>query len=137
MLKNVVVAGRTLTQSNPLPGNTVVFTLVETDLPAQRITASGSPVLLQEIRLACTCSGSIDVAGNITYTGAGNASITASTPRVSGEGQQVLLEGDNVTLQCDGTSTNTQTSVTTPGVKASVTVTVTNAGQNKVLANDT
>lgn len=136
MLKPVAVLGRTLTQSNPQPGPTVTFSLVETDVPALRVTAQGSAVALQQISLVCTCSGTLDAAGNITYTGSGAAAITANTPRVTGHMQQVLREGDQVTLSCTGTSTNTQTNVTTPDVPASVTVTISDAGQTKVLAND-
>jgi len=135
MQKNVVVSGRTLTQSGATP-STVTFTLTPVDVPAMRITGQNSPVLLQEIQITCVCGGTVDAAGNLTYVGDGSGSIVASTPHVSGEGQDVLLEGDNVTINCSGTSTNTSSGVTTDGVPASVTVTISSAGQTRVTAND-
>jgi hypothetical protein len=49
------------------------------------------------------------------------------------QGESVLVEGDWVNITCNGTITDTSSSATSPG-SASVTVTITNAGQSSVFA---
>jgi hypothetical protein len=135
MLKQIVVAGRELAQSDKKPdppNGAVVYTLTETDHPAQRTTLEGKAVLLEQIKLECACSGSI---GLNSYTGDGTASIAANTPRVTCEGQQLLLLGDNATVNCTGTTT-TPSGATTAGVAASVSVAISDAAQTTGLASD-
>src|SRR4051794_29166353 len=136
MLKQVAVAGYTFEQSNPLPAAAVTFTITVEDVPAQRVTATSKPVLVKELSLNCTCSGSLEKAGQITYAGTGSGVLVATTSRVTCEGREVIARGDNVTVECTGTSTDTKTGTTTPGVGASVKVTVIDAGQTIVLASD-
>jgi hypothetical protein len=136
MLKRMVVAGRSLAQSDPKPDpptGAVVYTLTdEKDLSTERTTLEGKAVLLEEIKLECACSGSI---GSDTYKGDGKASIAAKSARVTCEGHQLLLLGDKVTVNCTGT-TKSPSGATTPNVKASVTVTISDAAQTTGLAND-
>ena len=42
-----------------------------------------------------------------TYVGSGNAEIVAQRQRVSCEGKPLLLVGDQVTITCSGTATDT------------------------------
>jgi uncharacterized Zn-binding protein involved in type VI secretion len=132
MAKLVAVAGRTLTQSNPTPA-TVNFTIVETDLPATRTKGSGQPVLIDRIALACTCGGNFSPTQK--YVGTGNAEIVSGRQRLRCEGKPLLLIGDQVTIACSGTATDT-TSGTTMPANASVTVTITDAKQTTVRANE-
>jgi hypothetical protein len=128
------VTGRTLTQSNPQPpppAGAVVFAITATHLAAQRSTGEGTPLVLQQIQLSCTCSGTI---GPDTYAGIGQAVIAAGTARVTCEGHELVLEGANMVVPCSGTTTAPD-GTTKPNVPASVTVTVTKAGQESVLAN--
>jgi hypothetical protein len=134
-LKPVVVVGYTLTQSDKSPvqsppATDVTYTLTPTPSPAQRTTAEGKAVLLKELALQCTASGTIN---SLAYSGTGSASIVAHTPRVTCEGEQLLLEGDNVTVSCTGTVT---TSSGTSPAASSVKVTITNAAQTTVVADD-
>ncbi len=131
MLKKIVIAGRTLDQSDPQPA-TVTFTLEETDHPAQRTTLAGEAVLLEDIEVTCECSGTVD--GN-TYVGKGRAAITAQSPRITCEGNELLLVGDAVKVNCIGTSTAAN-GTTIGGVAASVSVAISEAGQTTGLAND-
>lgn len=138
-LKPVAVVGRTLTQSDKSPtpsppATDVTFTLAPTDNPAQRTTAGSKAVLLKEIKLQCACTGTMN---SLTYVGSGSASIVPHTPRVACEGEQILLQGDNVTVNCTGTTTNPTTGATVAtNVPSSVKVTITDAGQTTVLADD-
>jgi hypothetical protein len=128
----ITVAGRTLTQSNPTPA-TVTFTIVETDVPAARTNGAGHPVLLDRISLACTCSGNFSPTQ--TYVGSGNAQIVAQRQRVSCEGKPLLLVGDQVTITCSGTATDTA-SGTPVAANASITVTIGNGNQTTIFANE-
>lgn len=134
-LKPVVVVGYTLTESDKSPVESpttkVTYTLTPTPSPAQRTTAEGKAVLLKELKLQASASGTIN---SLTYTGSGNATIVAHTPRVACEGEQLLLEGDNVTVSCTGTVTN-PSGGTSPAA-SSVKLTITDAAQTTVLADD-
>jgi hypothetical protein len=132
MGKLIVVTGRTLTQSNLTPA-TVTFTIVETDSPAARTNGDGHPILTDRISLVCTCSGSF--LPTQTYVGSGNAEIVSQRQRVRCEGKPLLLVGDQVTLTCSGTATDT-TSGATMEAKASVTVTIGDSNQAAILANE-
>jgi hypothetical protein len=132
MRKLITVAGRTLTQSNPTPA-TVTFTIVETDVPAARTSGAGHPVLLDRIALACTCSGNFSPTQ--TYVGSGNAQIVSQRQRVSCEGKPLLLVGDQVTITCSGTATDTASGTPVPA-NASVTVTIGNGNQTTIFANE-
>jgi hypothetical protein len=132
MGKLVAVAGRTLTQSNPTPA-TVTFTIVETDLPAARTKGSGHPVLIDRISLACTCGGNFSPTQ--TYEGTGNAEIVSGRQRVRCEGKPLLLVGDQVTIACSGTAKDTTSGTTVPA-QASVTVTIGDANQTTLFANE-
>ncbi|MGC4072992.1 MAG: hypothetical protein QM760_10810 [Nibricoccus sp.] len=103
----------------------------EINVPAIHTRAGGSPVILKEIQLSLVLTGSLPAGA---FAGTASGSITASTPRVQGEGQSLLVLGDQVTLTCnDGTTTAPGSSpVSTP---ASVQVTITDAGQISVFAN--
>jgi hypothetical protein len=106
---------------------------VETDVPAARANGGGHPVLIDRISLACSCSGNFSA--KQTYVGSGNAQIVAQRQRVSCEGKALLLVGDQVTIACSGTATDTASD--TPGpANASVTVTITDAGQTTVFAHE-
>jgi hypothetical protein len=128
----ITVAGRTLTQSNLTPA-TVTFTIVETDVPAARTNGAAHPVLVDRISLACTCSGNFSPTQ--TYVGSGNAQIVAQRQRVSCEGKPLLLVGDQVTITCSGTATDTA-SGTPVAANASVTVTIGNGNQTTIFANE-
>jgi hypothetical protein len=132
MGKLFAVAGRTLAQSNPTPA-TVTFTIAETGIPAARTNGNAHPVLIDKISLACTCSGNFSPTQ--TYVGTGNAEIVSTRQRVRCEGKPLLLVGDQVTITCSGTATDT-TSGTTVDAKASVTVTIGSANQTTMLANE-
>jgi hypothetical protein len=132
MGKLIAVAGRTLTQSNPTPA-TVTFTIVETDVPAARTNGGAHPALLDRIALACTCSGNFSPTQ--TYLGSGNTEIVAQRQRVRCEGKPLLLVGDQVTITCSGTATDTA-SGTPVSANASVTVTITAGNQSTILANE-
>jgi hypothetical protein len=132
MGKLIVVAGRTLEQSKLTP-DTVKCTIVETDVPAARTNGNAQPVLIDRISLACTCSG--DFSPTQTYVGSGNAEIVAQRQRVSCEGKPLLLVGDQVTITCSGTATDTA-SGTPVAANASVTVTIGNGNQSTIFANE-
>jgi hypothetical protein len=132
MGKIIAVAGRTLTQSNATP-DTVIFTIVETDVPAARTNGGAHPLLIDRISLACTCSGNFSPTQ--TYAGSGNAQIVAKRQRVSCEGKPLLLVGDQVTITCSGTARDTASGTPVPA-NASVTVTITAGNQPTILANE-
>jgi hypothetical protein len=132
MGKLIAVAKRTLTQSNPTP-LTVTFKIRETDLPAARTNGDADPVLLDKISLECTCSGNFSPTQ--TYVGSGRADIVSTRKRVRCEGKPLLLVGDQVTITCSGKATDT-TSGTTVDADATVTVTISDANQTTILANE-
>lgn len=132
MGKLIVVAGRTLEQSDPSP-DTVIFTIAETDVAAARTNGKAQPMLIDRISLACTCSG--DFSRTQTYVGAGNAEILARRDRVRCEGKPLLLVGDQVTIACSGTATDKTTAATAPA-NASVTVTIVDGNQTTILTNE-
>jgi hypothetical protein len=132
MGKLITVAGRTLIQSNPMPP-TVIFTIVETDVPAARTNGGAHPLMIDRISLACSCSGNF--AATQTYVGSGNAEIVARRQRVHCEGKPPLLVGDQVTITCWGTATDTASGTPVPA-NASVTVTITAGNQATILANE-
>jgi len=136
MQQQIAILGRTLTTTvlvpTPAPPGFVVQ-LTPTDNPAQHCDATSKSVLIQQIALTCNCSGDW-VTGTSTFAGAGSGNIVASTPRVQCEGQSILTLGDKVTIRCPGTITTTAGGSTTPGT-ASITVTITAAGQVTVDAN--
>jgi hypothetical protein len=132
MAQLIAVKGRSLAQSNPTPA-TVSFTITETDVPAARTNGHGQPILIDRISLACTCSGNFSPTQ--TYVGSGNAEIVASRQRVRCEGKPLLLVGDQVTITCSGTATDT-VSGTPVEAKASVTVTIVDGNQTTVIANE-
>jgi hypothetical protein len=132
MLKQPAVAGRTLTLSEQDPASAVLtFTLTPVDDTAQRTTAEGKSLVIKQIQIEATCSGQID---SDTFAGKGSATISAASPRVTCEGQELVLEGANVVLTCNGTRTDP--SGNTKAGKASVRVTVSDAGQTSVEADD-
>ena len=55
--------------------------------------------------------------------------------RVSCEGKPLLLVGDQVTITCSGTATDTASGTPAP-VNASVTVTIGNGNQTTISANE-
>jgi hypothetical protein len=132
MAQLIAVKGRSLAQSNPTPA-TVSFTITETDVPAARTNGHGQPILIDRISLACTCSGNFSPTQ--TYVGSGNAEIVASRQRVRCEGKPLLLVGDQVTITCSGTATDT-VSGTPVAAKASVTVTIVGGNQTTIIANE-
>jgi hypothetical protein len=129
MEKLITVSGRVLplfNKSHPL----LSYTITETDIKALRTTVGNKEVLVSQIQLTCQCSGDF-VKGTSTFVGTGSAVIVANTSRVECEGQSILLEGDKVTVTCDGTITQTSTGATSLG-KASVEVEIKNANQTNV-----
>ena len=132
MGKLIVVAGRTLQQSDPSP-TTVTFTITETDVAAKKTNGNAHPVLIDRISLACTCSG--DFSPTQTYVGSGNMEILPSRNRVRCEGKPLLLVGDQVTITCSGTATD-KTTAATVAANASVTVTIVDGNQTNILANE-
>jgi hypothetical protein len=132
MGKLIAVAGRTLTQSNPTPA-TVTFKIVETDVPAARANGGAHPVLIDRISLACTCSGNFSPTQ--TYVGSGNAQIVPQRQRVRCEGKPLLLVGDQATITCSGTATDTA-SGTPVAANASVTVTIGDGNQTTIFAHE-
>jgi hypothetical protein len=130
MGKLITVARRTLTQSNPTPA-TVIFTIRETDVPAVRTNGNAQPMLLDRISLECTCSGSFSMTQ--TYEGSGRADIVATRERVRCEGKSLLLVGDQVTITCSGMAKDASGSVP---ANATVTVTISDANQTTILANE-
>jgi hypothetical protein len=132
MGKLIAVAKRTLTQSNPTP-LTVTFKIRETDVPAARTNGNAHPVLLDRISLECTCSGNFSPTQ--TYVGSGRADIVSTRKRVRCEGKPLLLVGDQVTITCWGTATDTASGTPVPA-NASVTVTITAGNQATILANE-
>jgi hypothetical protein len=132
-VRAVVVEGRTLTESDETP-STVTFTRTTAkNDPAARWSIEGHAALLAEIKLSYTCTGKIS---GLTYTGSGDASIVANTPRLKCEDKQVLLEGDKVVVKCTGKTTSTSTPpVVTEDVASTVTVTISDAGQATVLTD--
>jgi hypothetical protein len=132
MGKLIAVAKRTLTQSNPTP-LTVTFAIRETDVPAARTNGNAHPMLLDKISLECTCSGNFSPTQ--TYVGSGRADIVSTRERVRCEGKPLLLAGDQVTITCSGKATDT-TSGTTVDADATVTVTISDASQTTILANE-
>jgi hypothetical protein len=130
MGKLIAVAKRTLTQSNPTPAK-VTFTIRETDVPAARTNGNGQPMLLDKISLECTCGG--DFSPSQTYQGSGRADIVATRERVRCEGKALLLVGDQVTITCSGMATDASGSVP---ANATVTVTISDANQTTILANE-
>jgi hypothetical protein len=132
MGKLIAVAQRTLTQSNPTPA-TVTFKIRETDVPAARTSGNDHPVLLDRISLECTCSGNFSPTQ--TYVGSGRADIVSTRERVRCEGKPLLLVDDQVTITCSGKATDT-TSGTTVDADAKVTVTISDASQTTILANE-
>jgi hypothetical protein len=131
MGKLITVAKRTLTQSNPTPV-TVIFTIRETDVPAARTNGNAQPMLLDKISLECTCSGNFSATQ--TYEGSGRADILSARERVRCEGKPLLLVGDQVTITCSGTAKDA--SGTTVPADATVTVTISDANQTTILANE-
>jgi hypothetical protein len=131
MGKLIAVAGRTLTQSNPTPA-TVTFTIVETDFPAIKTNGSGHPMLVDKVSLVCTCSGNLP--SMETYVGSGSAEVVSKRQRVRCEGKPLLLVGDQVTIECSGTATAPNGA--TRDAKASVTVTIGDANQTTLFANE-
>ena len=129
--KLITVAGRTLEQSEPSHSG-LTYSITETDNPAAKTNGNGNSILIEQIDLSCQCSGDY-VAGTSTFTGSGNASIVANTPRITCEGGSILLKGDNVVITCNGTITNTSTSATSPGT-ATVKVTISNPNQDNIFA---
>lgn len=129
----VTISGRTLSQSAQTPAS-LTFSITEVDHPALRSFGHGNAILINKIDLECTCSG--NYAPGQTFTGTGSASIVANTTRVKCEGQSILRQGDNVTITCDGTITETSSGTTSPG-SASVTVTITNANQTDIFVSST
>lgn len=106
----------------------------EVNVPALHTQAGGSPVMLKEIQLSLVLTGTASDGG--VFTGTASGSIKASTPRVQGEGQSILVLGDQVKLTCtDGTSKLPGPPPTTSPATADVTVTITSAGQISVFAN--
>ena len=95
--------------------------------------AGAHPLLIDRISLACTCSGNFSPTQ--TYVGSGNAEIVANRQRVHCEGKPLLLVGDQVTITCSGTATDTA-SGTPVAANASVTVTITAGNQPTILANE-
>ena len=137
MQKPIVLLGRTLVQSDPKPlGSSLTFTLTPApvDTPALRTSGKGGvPVLIDQIALSCSCTGDY-VPGTSTFSGNGAAAIVASTPRVECESKQMLTEGDQVTITCNGTITTTASGTTAPGT-AQITVSIADGIQHNVDAN--
>ena len=134
MQKPIVIQGRTITLSNPVPPP-LTFTLVSAvDTPAVRTSGKGgAPVLISNIVVNVSASGDF-VTGTSTFVGTGSGTIVASTPRVECEGQQLLTEGDKVDITCTGTITTTAGGATASGT-AKVTATITDGVQKNVDAN--
>lgn len=132
MQKLVANSNRVLTYVvNP---TTVTCTPTEVNVPAVHTRAGGSPLMLKEIQLSLVLAGTASDGG--VFTGTASGSITASTPRVQGESQSILVLGDQVKLTCtDGTSKLPGPPPTTSPATADVTITITNAGQISVFAN--
>jgi hypothetical protein len=130
MQKLVANSNRVLTYVvNP---TTVTCAPTEVNIPALRTQAGGSPVMLKQIQLSLVLAGTASDGG--VFAGTASGSITASTPRVQGENQSLIVLGDKVKLTCtDGTSTLPSSSPVPAA--ADVTVTVTSAGQISVFAN--
>jgi hypothetical protein len=130
--KPITVAGRTLTLSEKShPGLT--YTITEVDNPAFKTNGNGNSVLVNQIKLSCQCSGDY-VAGTSTFDGSGTASIVADTHRIKCENESILLEGDNVKIECEGTITYTTGSPPPPPEdgSASIKVTITNTNQSNI-----
>jgi hypothetical protein len=132
MAELIAVAGRSLAQSDPTPV-TVKFTITETDVAAARTNGNANPVLIDRIALACNCSGNFSPTQ--TYVGTGNAEIVAQRERVRCEGKPLLLVGDQVTITCSGTATDT-VSGTMVDAEASVTVTIVDGNQATIVASE-
>jgi hypothetical protein len=129
MQKLVANSNRKLTYVvNPA---TVTCKAVETDGVATRTQAGGAPALLNKIHLECTMGGTAP-GGAFSTAAPVPGDIVASTPRVQDEAQSLLVLGDTVTIQCVGTVTS-GTSVSS--FTATVTVTITDAGQLNIFAN--
>jgi hypothetical protein len=128
-LEPVAVEGCELTQSDATPAD-VTFDLTPKPTAAARTTIAGRAVLLDKIQVTCDCGGT--VSGN-KYKGSGSADIPSTASRLACEGAAVLQKNDHVTVNCTGTVT-LPNGGTTPAT-ASVTVTVSDAGQDKVLAD--
>lgn len=137
MGKLITVAGRALSQSGK-SHPTLTYTITETDLKASKTFGNSKEVLLEKIDLQCTCSG-LYTTPSQSFKGSGKAAIVANTPRVKCEGKSILLEGDNVTITCNGTVTDSSTTPPTeiPDQQASVIVTITNTNQSDVFASKT
>lgn len=132
MQQPIVIMGRTLTLSGGLPAS-LTFTLTPpaVDSPALRTTGKGGQaVLIDKISVSVSASGTYGPGA--TFTGTGSDSIVAATPRVTCEGKQLLTEGDNVTVTCNGTITTSAGG--SPGT-ATVVVTITDGVQKNVNAN--
>lgn len=127
MEESIVIAGYTLT-ATPSP-STVTVAMTPTNTPALRCTATGQSVLINSLKVSCACNG--PVTGG-TFSGTGVATILASTPRVTCEGQSILTQDDSATITVNGTIT--QGTSSSPGT-VSVTVAITNAGQQRATAN--
>ncbi|WP_066382795.1 MULTISPECIES: hypothetical protein [unclassified Anabaena] len=131
MGKLITVSGRTLLLSGQSPP-TLNYQVVETDIQATKTRGNKKPILIQQIKLDCTCFGSYSV--TTTFSGTGSAVIVASSTTVKCENQPILLAGDQVTITCSGTITETSTGATSSGT-ASVTVTVSNTNQTNIFAS--
>jgi hypothetical protein len=127
MQKDVVIPGYTLT-ATPTP-STLVATLTPTNTTALRCTAASQSLLVSGLAVHCECTGTVP-GGN--FTGKGDGTITASTPRVTCEGESIIAQDDSVTIACSGDITSgASTSTGTFNVKVSIAA----AGQTTVNAN--
>jgi hypothetical protein len=126
MQQNIVIQGYTLT-ATPNP-STVKVAMKPTDITALKCTAASKSVLINKLSVDCSLSGAV-TGGNIS--GTGTATITASTSRVTCEGQSILAANDSSTISIIGSvSSSPPTSQTVP-----VTVTITDAGQQNATVN--
>ncbi|GAB61450.1 MAG: hypothetical protein DWB56_04990 [Candidatus Jettenia sp.] len=130
----IAVSGRTLTQSEKSHQN-LAYTITETDVKTVRTFGHGKEILINQIKLSCTCSGDY-VAGTSTFSGKGEAAIVANSKRVKCEGQSILLEGDEVTITCEGTITDNSSGATAKGT-ATVTVKITDSNQKNIFTSKT
>lgn len=133
----ITVEGWEYTKSNQVPEQSppnvaLDFAITATPQLSSNTRGAGNAVVIEKIDLSCTCSGAYGP--SLTFQGEGSATLLPGSQKVRVNGQPIVLIGDQVTITCSGTVTNTVTSATTTGV-ASITVTVSNTNQTKIRAS--
>jgi hypothetical protein len=135
MGKLIVVDGMKLTLSGQNPPTVTTSITGTTVKAATKTQGGGKKVLISHIEVTVQFSGHYDAAKTLVFQGTASGNITAKTPRVTCEGQAILLDGDSTTIPCTGSIT-APNGATSSG-PASVTVTITNANQTTIFAPNT